>query len=74
MGYGPRRVCRARHNNALNLIARAALAGMKVEKHQSVSRHWQGPSHTIWSTTIDGAVIYRASHAALARIYLEMKQ
>jgi hypothetical protein len=74
MGYGPRRVCRARHNNAINLVAKAALAGMKIEKHTSVSRRWKGPSHTIWSTTIDGVVIYRASIAALARIYLEMLQ
>lgn len=72
MGYGPRRVCRARHNNAMNLIAKAALSGLTIEKHESVSRKWKGASHTIYSAEIDGVKIYRASRAALARIYLEL--
>lgn len=74
MAYGPNRVRRMRNTKALSLIANAALAGMKLEKHKSVSRRWAGPSHTIWSTTIDGVVIYRASRAALARIYMELLQ
>lgn len=72
MSYGPKRHVRRRAAHALNLVAQAALAGMKLEKHQSVSRRWAGASHTVWSTTIDGVVIYRASRAALARIYLEL--
>jgi hypothetical protein len=74
MSYGPKHHVRRRASNALNLVARAALAGMKLEKHESVSRRWKGPSHTIWSTTIDGVVIYRCSKAALARIFLELKE
>jgi hypothetical protein len=69
--FGPRRMGRARRSQAVQLVARACLAGMKLEKHQSVSRRWKGPSHTVWSTTIDGVTIYRISRAALARIYLE---
>lgn len=72
MSFGPKRHVKRRAANALNLVAKAGLAGMKLEKHKSVSRRWAGDSHTIWSTTIDGVVIYRASKAALARIYLEL--
>lgn len=72
MGYGPRRVKRARAQKALRLVAQAGLAGMKMERHNSVSRRWAGSSHTIWSTTIDGVRIYRASMASLARVYLEL--
>lgn len=68
---GPKRVKRRRHAKAISLIANAALAGMKLERHQSVSRRWNGEGPTIWSTKIDGVVIYRASRAALARIYME---
>lgn len=74
MGYFPKRVKRKLHHKNMVACANAALAGMKLEKHKSVSRRWAGPSHTIWSTTIDGVVIYRVSRAALARIFLELLQ
>lgn len=72
MGYGPRRVKRARGHKAMVMVAQAGLAGMRAEKHDSVSRRWAGASHTIWSTTIDGVRIYRASMASLARVYLDL--
>jgi hypothetical protein len=74
MGFTTKKIKRKRHQNNLRLIANAALAGMKLDKHKSVSRRWAGQSHTIWSTTIDGVVIYRASRAALASIYMELMQ
>lgn len=72
MSYGPKRHVKRRASKALNLIARAALAGMKTEKHTTVSRRWAGPGHAVYSATIDGVVVYRASRAALARIYLDL--
>jgi hypothetical protein len=74
MSYGPKRVVRRRAARALSLVAQAALAGMKTERHKTVSRKWKGPGHTIWSTSIDGVTIYRASRAALASIYLELRE
>lgn len=74
MGFTTKHIKRRRHHHNLYMLANAALAGMKLEKHKSISRRWEGASHTIWSTTIDGVVIYRASRAALARIYMELKQ
>lgn len=70
MAYGPKRVKRARHNHAMQLVANAFLAGMKVEKHKTISRKWKGESHNAYSTTIDGVVIYRTSLASLARVYM----
>lgn len=84
MSYGPKKHVRKRAAHALALVAQAALAGMKTETHKTVSRRWgngehknkradqNSDSHTVYSTTIDGVVIYRASRAALARIYLEL--
>lgn len=74
MGFATKKIKRRRHHHNLHTLANAALAGMKLDKHKSVSRRWHGGSHTIWSTTIDGVVIYRASRAALATIYLELLQ
>lgn len=63
---------RRRGHKAICLIANAGLAGMRLKKHESVSRRWAGPSHTVWSIEIDGIPIYRASKAACARMWMEL--
>ena len=72
MAYGPKRIRRQRHGKAMNLIANAMLAGMRYEKHATKSHTWQGESHTVYSCTIEGILIYRCSLAALARIWMEL--
>jgi hypothetical protein len=71
-GHFPKRTKRKLRSKNLCMIANAMLAGMRVEKHETLSRKWAGPSHTAYSCTIEGVVIYRMSVAALARVYLAL--
>lgn len=73
MSYGPKAHVKRRAARAMRIVAAAKLAGMEVQRHNTVSNAWRGEGYIVYSTKVDGTQIYRLSQASLARVWLEAR-